>query len=57
MLYNINRDPKKGKPLSAQDFMITVKAKPKPRQTAEQMEQILKGWAVIANARANRQGN
>jgi hypothetical protein len=39
--------------------MITVKAKPKPkpRQTAEQMEQILKGWAVIANARANRQGN
>ena len=57
MLYNIHRDPKKGKPLNAQDFMVTGKAKPKPRQTAEQMEQILKGWAVIANARANRQGN
>jgi hypothetical protein len=50
VLCNINRDPKKSKTFTPQDFMPS-KAKPEAKQTPEQMLNAVKGWQALYEAK------
>lgn len=46
-IYNVNRDPKKGKLLDAEDFMLKREAKKEVEQTPEQIYGLFRTWALL----------